>query len=114
MYWLWHFSLTCMRRIDSGACGGVRNTSNPTVGKMIVLQVPERMLKPNLHLALCNLPRQEHVFGPAAYCNELYMERYAPKIDAPLRTAGSTPQMLGADCHDVRIVKALLMIRGQW
>jgi len=40
------------------------------------MQMPERMLKPNMHQSLCNLPQQEHHFGPAAYCSELYMERY--------------------------------------
>ena len=39
------------------------------------MQVPLYLLKPNLHIATCNLRAQEEMFGPAALCAEWYMER---------------------------------------
>lgn len=39
------------------------------------LQVPRGMVKPNLHIAKCRLPRQERQRGPAARHVELWMER---------------------------------------
>lgn len=41
-----------------------------------MLQVPSTLLSPNLHCAVCRLPRQELKRGNAALENELFMERF--------------------------------------
>ena len=41
------------------------------------VQVHDRMLKPNLHMAVCNLLLQE-MYGPAALCTKWFMEKYGP------------------------------------
>lgn len=40
------------------------------------MQVPSKLLSPNLHCAVCRLPRQERRRGNAAKENELFMERF--------------------------------------
>lgn len=45
------------------------------IERVVYVQVNINLLKPNLHLAVCNLLLQEMAFGPAALCSEWFMER---------------------------------------
>lgn len=49
---------------------------------MTYMQVPSKLLSPNLHCVVCRLPRQERLRGNSARENELFMERYMSPFKA--------------------------------